>query len=267
MERQFGDSPRVRTGTGIIVAALMCALFSCVKRKFNSDALPETLYQAGKPRIAIDYLGIGWCFYAEDQGVRPEIIKSQETERDGDFNIDTGIVTTHTYQVYYALRKFKKVHPVSLDFGILSEYSSRKFQNSSVSGEQFEAIEKLHKEVDLARGRLSGRRMDLSICEMIRKDNRLPKTGELQNTRKEAKGLSEYIVRCSGNEGEVLGRSDIGVVSVSEFKMISDVLSEVTTGPAFSGFRREGAKCKDEIVQLEVFRGPVISTSSEKISN
>lgn len=260
-------SPLVRTGTGLIVAAFMFTLISCVPRKFNSDALPETLYQAGKPRIAIDYLGIGWCFYSEEQGVRPEIIKSQETERDGDLNIDTGIVTTHSYQVYYALRKFKKVHSVSLDFGILTEYSSRKFQNSSMSAEQFETLEKLQKEVDLARSRLNGRRMDLAICKMIRKENRLPKAGELQNTRKEAKGMSEYIVRCSGNEGEVLGRSDIEVVSASEFKMISNVLNDVTTDPAFSGFRREGAKCKDEIVQLEVFRGPVMSTTSEKISN
>ncbi len=245
----------------------LCTTMACVTRKYNVDAQEQTFFQSGKPRIAIDYVGFGWCHYTEDTSVKPEMIKTLLTEQDSDFNLDTGILTTQTFQLLYVVRKFKKAHPVSMDFEALSEYQRNHLDFSKLSDTEMSVVGILASEIGSAKNAVYSRSHEQGICENIRKDKAIPTFSRLKDSPPKYKSLTEYIVRCRGDSGEVMSRSEGEVLNTADYKLVSRILNDLTSKPEFSRFRREGANCKDDIVQLEIIRGPVIGTRSEKISN
>jgi hypothetical protein len=186
------------------LAFTVLGLHACVSRKYNSDAQPETITATAQPRIAVDYLGMGWCYYLEDTSQTPEVFKPDLIDEEIDVDLSTGIETKYVFQVVYTLRKFKNTHSVSMDFDSLSEWQRKNFDLYSSSADEWNAYMKLADEISRSRSALSGRKLDAAFCRSIYKDKTVPNYNLLKAQRFKSNSMSEYVIRCLGDTGELL---------------------------------------------------------------
>lgn len=250
------------------LASLACIVFglhACVSRKYNSDALPETITAQAQPRIAVDYLGMGWCYYLEDPSHTPEVFKTDLIDDEIDVDIATGIETNYQFQVVYTLRKFKNTHTVSMDFDSLSEWQRKNMSLFSSSADEWESFMKLADEISRARTAVLGRRLDAGLCRTIYKDKKVPDYNLLKAHRFKSTSMSEYVVRCFGDTGELVSRSEAQFVPVANYRVIRKALNEVTTSPEYARFQKSGAKCRENVLQLEIGRGRILQVIKKKV--
>lgn len=241
------------------------ALAACVARTYNSQSETNTLFQAAHPRIAIDYLGLGWCYYLEDKSAAPLVFKTNQTEDQVRVDLSTGVETRQRFEVLYIIRQFNKAHELSMEFQAVDEWRNNNLNTIFRGQPEWNAVGLIDSEMQNVRNHLNMRVVDLSFCKTLHNDAKQQETPTLNKDLFKGRPFSEYNVRCQGEAGEVMSRSSLEQLSEAEYKIANKILTEITTLPAYVPFRRSGAKCRASLRQMEISRGRLLQATQQKV--
>lgn len=255
----------MRFGSAALLAFAFSSVSSCVARTYNTDSGPSTLFQIAHPRIAIDSVGLGWCYYLEDKNLPPVILKTNEVEDDIDVNLSTGVETKQRFQLLYIIRQFKKSHEVSMDFATLDEWRRKNPSYVTDGNSEWDALGSIQSEMQNARSLVEMREFESSLCKTIYKDTDKPDFALLDKRFVKERRRSEYVVRCYGDSGQLMSRSKLQQLTDSQYKTAKRILMEVTTLPDYLPLRRSGANCRDGLRQMEISRGRLLETTQRKV--
>lgn len=250
--------------------ALLCMLsalgaVSCIKRYFNSESNPETIFQVSQPRIAIDYLGLGWCYYLEDKTQPVMTFKTDEIDEDVDVDLSTGIETRTTFQLKYSIRHFKRAHTASIEYGALDEWRKKNEVFSDEFKDQWDTLQILDGELSRAAGTLSVRKVEENICKKIYKDRDQPDFDLLKTEYIKKNKLSQYVLRCYGDSGQLMSLSKLETATPSGYNLIRKILSEISSSPEYTHLTRRGATCRETLKHLELSRGQFLRSTKTKV--
>lgn len=250
--------------------ALLCVFsalvaVSCVKRYFNSESNPETIFQVSQPRIAIDYLGLGWCYYLEDKTQPVMTFKTDEIDEDVDVDLSTGIETRTTFQLNYSIRNFKKAHDDSIEYSALEEWRKKNDIFSDSFKDQWDTLQILDGELSRTAGTLSIRKLEENICKKIYKETDKPDFDLLKKEYIKNNKLSQYVLRCYGDSGQLMSLSKLETATPSGYNLIRKILGEVSSSPEYTHLTRRGASCRESLKHLELSRGQFLRSTKKKV--
>lgn len=256
----------------MVFVAVLCALWAgvsvtpaCVSRGFNTDADAKTLFQVSQPRIAIDYVGLGWCYYLEEKSTPVQVFKTDHVDEEVDVNLDTGIETRHQYQVVFSVREFRKAHPVSLNFEVSAEWRKNNPEAGFKDSAEWDALSSLWNEINAAESLIAMRKTDQMICRQIYSKTDKPDYSLLQGRSIKRLQLEEYVVRCAGDSGELISKSKLEQLSLPGYNLVRSVLADMTTSPKYTHLQRPGAECRETIQIMEISRGKFLGTKQQKV--
>jgi hypothetical protein len=255
----------MRFCSAALLAFASSAFIACVARTYNTDSGPTTLFQIAHPRIAIDSVGMGWCYYLEDKNVPAVILKTDEVEDDVDVNLSTGIETKNRFQLLYIIRQFKKSHELSMDLTSFEEWRRKNPSYVAENNSEWDALGFIDSELQNSRSLFEMREFESSLCKTIYKDTNKPDFALLQKRFVKESKRSEYVVRCYGDSGQLMSRSKLQQLSDVQYKTAKRILIEVTTLPDYEPLRRRGANCRDGLRQMEISRGRLLESSQRKV--
>lgn len=255
----------MRFCSAAVLATVSSVFAACVARTCNTDSSPSTLFQIAHPRIAIDSVGMAWCYYLENKSALPVILKTDESEDEVDVNLSTVVETRHRFQLLYIIRQFKEAHDVSMNFDVFQEWRAKNPSYVSDGNSERDALGSIDSEVQNARTLVEMREFELSMCKSIYKDTDKPDLSLFDKGAGRERRRSEYVVRCYGDSGKLMSRSKLQQLTQRQFKTAKRILSEVTTLPDYAPLRRSGANCRENLQQMEISRGRLLETIQRKV--
>jgi hypothetical protein len=220
-----------------------------------------------QPKIAFDYLGLGWCYYLEDTAYEAKAVDTKLTEYDDDVNMDTGVQTKRFYQIQFTMRRYLKAHPTALDRDVVTTWRKRNRDEGKLAAGSANSSTALEIEREISRTESALRKMkfDESACEQFGSRGSSQDAENALTQGAQGGKVSEWVLRCGADNGGIAPRSVVNTLSASEYAFVRKVLSEITTLPAYSHHVRAGAACQESLMQMDVSRGRLLRTETKKV--
>lgn len=245
------------------------SLLGCKAIQTNDGGKELSLGAEGKPRIAFDNVGMGWCYYLEDKGYEAKSIKSERTYDVRQVDLDKGTEKIDTHEVIYTRRRYLKRHDLPLSFEIFRAWNDRASATTleierAFSKSEFEAYGLLSKEIADARSEVE-RKLPIEFCSSLNDISELPSFVNNTASSSAKDFVMEQSLRCIGNEGYAVRKTDFEKLSSSQYQNVLSALIGMTTNNAFKKYYQSSKQCRESILQLEVSKGAVLKSRSQKL--